>query len=294
VKPAHVTTPEELAIIRRAYAKQVKAAAGADNPAVERAFATVPREDFLGPGPWQIPRDWGNYTPTPSADPVYLYTNDLVGIIPERHINNGQPSLHFYLLARAAPAAGEHIVHVGAGVGYYTAIMADITGPDGKVTGIEYDPDLAARARANLLPYPQADVIEGDGSSVPFEDADIIYINAGATRPAEAWLDRLRPGGRLVLPLTTDLNFSEDGWNKMRQRGAVFLITRREGDYDAEWISPVAIFPCVGTRDEASERPLAAALERGNVERVRKLYRSDAIPEEHCWLKAPGWCLAYD
>jgi hypothetical protein len=53
-----------------------------------------------------------DYVTTPDADPVYLYTNDLVGIVPERHINNGQPSLHAQLIHQAAPAAGEHVVHV--------------------------------------------------------------------------------------------------------------------------------------------------------------------------------------
>ncbi|MGR9356601.1 hypothetical protein [Rhizobium leguminosarum] len=62
------------------------------------------------------------YVPTPAADPVYLYTDDIVGIVPERHINNGQPSLHAFLLSQAALRAGELIVHVGAGAGYYSAI----------------------------------------------------------------------------------------------------------------------------------------------------------------------------
>ena len=41
----------ELKIIRRAYAKQVTAAAGVGDPQVEAAFAAVAREGFLGPGP---------------------------------------------------------------------------------------------------------------------------------------------------------------------------------------------------------------------------------------------------
>ena len=49
--------------------------------------------------------------------------NVVVGIIPEPNLNNGQPSLHAALIASAAPRAGEHAVHVGAGVGYYTAIL---------------------------------------------------------------------------------------------------------------------------------------------------------------------------
>ena len=48
----------ELLIVRRAYAKQVMAAADIADRRIEAAFAAVPREDFLGRGPWQILR-WG-------------------------------------------------------------------------------------------------------------------------------------------------------------------------------------------------------------------------------------------
>ena len=49
------------------------AACGIRNPRVEAAFAAVAREDFLGPGPWQIVRCGGGYRATPDPDPVYLY-----------------------------------------------------------------------------------------------------------------------------------------------------------------------------------------------------------------------------
>jgi protein-L-isoaspartate(D-aspartate) O-methyltransferase len=42
------------------------------------------REDFLGPGPWQIVRWGGEYRATPDPDPVYLYTEDVIGILTER------------------------------------------------------------------------------------------------------------------------------------------------------------------------------------------------------------------
>jgi len=108
----------ELKIIRRAYAKQVTAAAGVGDPQVEAAFAAVAREDFLGPGPWHIVRWGGGYRATPDADPIYLYTDDVIGILPKRNLNNGQPSLHAALIAAAAPQPREHVLHIGVGVGY--------------------------------------------------------------------------------------------------------------------------------------------------------------------------------
>lgn len=289
-------TADELAIVRRAYAKQVLAAARVKDERVEAAFAAVPREDFLGPGPWPIHRFWGapEYVTTPSADPVYLYSNDLVGILPERQLNNGQPSLHAHLIACASPSPGEHVVHVGAGVGYYSAIMAHLVGASGRVTAIEFDAGLAERAAANFRHHANVRVIPGDGATVAFDPADVIYVNAGATRPADAWLDRLRDGGRLVLPLTTDEGFRPTDAGPMERRGAVFVITRGGTDFAARWVSPVAIFPCEGMRDEASERALTVALAKGKWKRVTRLYRNSDVAEEHCWLRAPDWCLAYE
>jgi protein-L-isoaspartate(D-aspartate) O-methyltransferase len=98
--------------------------------------------------------------------------------VPDRRLNNGQPSLHAHLMHQASPAAGEHVVHVGTGTGYYTALLAHLVGPSGRVTGIEYDPDLAVRARANLAACKNVEIVEGDGTQVTFDAADVIYVNA--------------------------------------------------------------------------------------------------------------------
>ena len=194
----------ELTVLRRAYARQVTFLGNVRNAALERAYAEVAREAYLGPGPWPILRWQGHpprpgYTPTPDADPAWLCSDILVGIVPERGLNNGQPSAHAMWIAAAAPSTGEHVVHVGAGVGYYSAIMAHMVGSAGAMTAIEYDPQLAARALANLAHAPNVRVLQGDGSVTPFAPADVIYVNAGASRPADAWLDGLKEGGRLIL-----------------------------------------------------------------------------------------------
>jgi len=283
----------ELSIIRAAYAKQILAAAGVDNARLDAAFSAIRREDFLGPGPWPILRWLRDYALTPDTDPVYLYTDDVVGILPERRINNGQPSLHAHLIQRASPAAGERVVHIGTGTGYYTAILAHLVGPSGRVTGIEYDSELASRAKANLAPDSNVRIVEGDGALVSFDEADVIYVNAGCTRPAESWLDRLADGGRLILPMTSDRGFGASPPEQMASAGAVFRIERRGPDYLAAWISPVAIFPCAGNRDEVSERALAEAFAKGGWQQVTRLYRDQEISEERCWVRGSRWCLAY-
>ena len=81
---------------------------------------------------------------------------------------------------------------------------------------------------------------------------------------------------------------------RKRTAGAVFRIERQGEDYRAEWISPVAIIPCAGNRDEISEQALAEAFARGGWERVTRLYRDQEIAGERCWVRGPDWCLAYE
>src|SRR3954453_2102237 len=107
----------ELEIIRRAYAKQIMAVFGVVDRRIEAAFASVKREDFLGPGPWLILRWDRGYEKAPSADPVYLYDDVVVAIVPERNLNNGQPSFLAALIAGGAPRPGGHAVHIGIGGG---------------------------------------------------------------------------------------------------------------------------------------------------------------------------------
>ena len=278
-------TEAELAIVRRAYAKQVTIRYAA-HPRVEAAFAAVRREAFLGLGPWPIVlRQHPNpYVTTPDDDPVYLYQDVFIGLVPERNLNNGQPSGHAMLMVYADPRPSEHVVHIGAGVGYYTAILAHMVGSSGQVTAVEYEPALAARLAVNFADRPNVRAVHGDGTKIDFGPADVIYGNAGVTRPADLWLDRLNDGGRMILALTKDKDTV----------GAWFLIERRGDQFLAKWISAAGLFPCEGARDAESERALVAALEKGGWERVTRLYRRGDVPEEQCWLKAPDWCLAYD
>lgn len=274
----------ELAIVRRAYAKQIMADAMVDNERVEAAFGAVRREAHLGPGPWPVLRAWADsgYVPTPSDDPIYLYVNEVVGLLTERNVNNGQPSLHAMMIASAAPKEGDHAVHIGIGGGYYTAILAELVGATGRVTAIELDAGLAERAATNLSGLRNVRVIHGNGTLVPFDPADVIYVNAGASRPVDGWLDRLNDGGRLILPLTTH-----------KGRGAVFRFARQATGFLARAVCRVEFFPCEGARDPESESALATAFENERWREITRLYRGDDVPVESCWASAPGWCLAY-
>ncbi|AWN54701.1 methyltransferase domain-containing protein [Methylobacterium sp. 17Sr1-1] len=281
------------ALARHIYARHIAHAAAPDETglrsALEAALETIPRERFLPPGPWHLARLSGGYVRTPDDDPVYLYQDVPVAIRPDRHLNNGQPSFLVGLIARGRPERGMQMVHVGTGTGYYTALLARLAGEQGRVLGIEHDPDLAAFAADALAGMPQVRIVAGDGAAMALPPADLVLVNAGAARPAESWLDALTVGGRLILPLTAGKRPGTP-----ITRGAVFLIERRdERAYAARCLSPTLIYPCAGARDPEAEQALARALAAGGQDNVRMLYRTDALPDDRCWLRGPGWCLAY-
>ena len=98
-----------------------------------------------------------------------------------------------------------------------------------------------------------------------------------------------------MFPLTTDKAFGDLGKNPqdMINQGAVLRIVREADAFSAKWISSVAIIPCAGSRDAKSERALAAAFAKGRLNEITRLYRTADIPDEDCWLRGEGWCLAY-
>ena len=175
---------------RRSYAEELRFTAHIRSPAVVTAFAAVPRERFVGAGPWRVrsSMDMAEYWTTEDGDPRAVYHDVLIALDEKRQINNGQPSLWAFLLDQLDVAAGEQALHLGCGTGYYTAVVAELVGPTGKVTAIEIDAGLAEKARAALKPWPQITVSNADGATLSFEPADLIAASAGATHPLSSWL----------------------------------------------------------------------------------------------------------
>ena len=230
----------DLAEIRSAYARDMAAASGSNDPRIENAFATVPREDFVGPGPWMImgltaALAGERYARTLDADPAHLYRNALVALDAEKGINNGEPSLHAAWIGAVAPRPGEAVSHIGAGTGYYSAILSRLVLPGGSVHAFEIEPKLARKARRNLLPYPDVTVVTGDAVTLPLPASDIVYVNAGVISPPAGWLHALKPGGRLIFP-----------WRPSEEVALSMLVTRRKAGFETKPLMPSWFIPCIG------------------------------------------------
>src|SRR5947208_7085512 len=266
---------------RAFYAQLICAAARAADPRIEEAFRTVRRETFVGSGPWSISLGGHAYVVTPDDDPAFLYQNTLLALDSTRGLNVGMPGAHAYWLSGCAVREGETVLQIGAGSGYYTAILAHLVGAGGRVHAYEIDQCLAALARENLKDIAQVQLHERSGIASDIPRVDVIYVCAGAAQPAMEWLDALRPGGRLVFPLAPE-----------GVHGGMLMITRPDQGviWPAKFLSRAQFIGCAGLKDADAGRRLAEAFAKG-WESVQSLRRGDS-PDETCWFAGDGWWLS--
>ena len=281
---------------RRFFAEELEAVARLRSARLVDAFAAVPREDFLGPGPWTVMADadfgapTGRTRATADADPARVCHNIAVAIDPDRQLFNGQPGTIGVWIDWLELSPGTRVLHVGCGLGYYTAIMAHCVGPEGREVALDVDETLAADARRRLAATPWVEVRHDSASHALGESFDAILVNAGVTHPLDVWLDALAAGGRMILPLTATMPaMGPIG------KGVVFLINRESEDAFSACIAGlVAVYSAIGIRDETLNERVGKALMGGppQWQRVRRLRRDPHDPSSSCWLHGSGWCLS--
>ena len=287
---------------RRQYAAAIVSAAGVQTPGLGHAFATVPREAFLPPGPWLVVGEREQPRQTPGDDPRFVYEQVSVAIDPERHLFNGAPAFVARLIDVLGLRSGSRVLHVGAGLGYYSAIIGSVVGETGSVVAVEIDEGLAAQAQSNLATMPWVSVQCGDGTGAegtPERGAprraaafDAILVHAGVTHPLDAWLDALAPGGRLLLPLTVEM----PAMGATLGKGVVAIVSRTTdgADFRAEILSFVAIYSAIGLRDAEIGARWEQALRRTSFPNLTRLRRDPHDSTPACWLHGQTFCLSMD
>lgn len=283
----------DLADRRRFYAEEIEACCNLRSAPLVDALATIPRERFLRPGPWMVRGEGdmlgGGPRTTPDADPKHVYHNLSILIDPARQLANGAPGVIGMAIDALGLASGSRVVHIGCGLGYYTAIISRVVGPTGQVLAIEVDEALAAEAKQNLSSEANVEVRHGDGTEPLAGPIDAMLVNAGVTHPRDAWLDALTDGGKLVMPVTMALpQMGTIG------KGPMFCLTRSaDGSFEARTLSFVAIYSALGgLRDAALNEAIGKALTRGAFVPLKRLRRDPHEVSPTCWLHGPTSCLS--
>ncbi|MBB3021593.1 protein-L-isoaspartate(D-aspartate) O-methyltransferase [Microvirga lupini] len=245
------------------YASEVMRLAGVENVRIEKAFAQVPREAFLPPPPWTM-ISMGIATQTSQVSDIY--SNVLVAIDRKRGINNGEPALHAAWIDTLNPQPGETVIHVGAGTGYYTAILSQLVEADGHVEAFEYEADLAVQARQNLQDYSNVTVHAESAFGRVLPKADVVYVNAGVVAPDVEWLRALNPGGRLIFP-----------WQPHKGWGPAVLVRRSGKVLSAQPLMNVGFISCSGAKESVSVRNLPT---EADLAAVRSIWvKGDRAPD---------------
>ncbi|WP_338017619.1 ATP-grasp peptide maturase system methyltransferase [Streptomyces adustus] len=195
------------------------------------AAATIPRHEFLRDGYFRsvhgaVPAAW---EPVLDNDPDWLtgccqdqslITQIAGSIVPadiqgrimrEPTSSSTLPSLVLRMLEDLHVEAGAQVLEIGTGTGYSTALLCTRLG-ESHVTSVEYDEDVAARARAALARqgmFPR--LVIGDGllgcaGAAPYDR--IIATCAVHTVPA-AWIEQTKPGGLILTTIGGWLGASE-------------------------------------------------------------------------------------
>lgn len=162
-----------------------------ENDPVAAAFHAVPRTGFL-PGESRARAGFD-------------------GPIPIGHgQTNSQPRTVLAMLRLLAVRRGDRVLDVGAGSGWSTALLAELTGPDGSVLGLELEPDLARWGAGNVaaagLPWARLEAADpqilGAPGGAPF---DRILVSAEAAEIPEELVAQLAGDGRMVAPVRGEM-----------------------------------------------------------------------------------------
>ena len=219
-------TSDNLELRRRMVSEQIHAR-GVRDVRVLEAMGKVRREAFV---------------PTNMRD--HAYTDMPLPIAEGQTIS--QPFIVAFMIEALALEGGEKVLEIGAGSGYAAAVLGEIAG---EVFAIERIGQLAEKAASHLQDegYDNVHVLHADGTRGWDEHApfDAILVSAGAPNVPESLKSQLVTGGRMVVPVGSDLRAQE-----------LLRITRREaGQFDREDLADVRFVPLIGEEGWEVEQP---------------------------------------
>ncbi|WP_245679470.1 methyltransferase domain-containing protein [Actinomadura hibisca] len=200
-----------------ALADMLTASGELTDPAWRAALHAVPRHRFVPPVAWanpynapgfridggQRPHEW--LSAAYADQPIITQLDDgatEIGGEGDYTSSLSAPGVVLEFLELLDPYEGDRVLEIGTGSGWTAALLAYRVG-DENVTSVEIDPDLLARAAANLEGAGYSPrLVLGDGAEGWQEGApyDRVHVTAGVSQVPYSWIEQTRPGGVIVFP----------------------------------------------------------------------------------------------
>ncbi len=160
------------------------------SPNIIRAFEMVDRRDFVKPE--YLDKTYDD-TPLPIG-----YGQTI-----------SQPTTVAFMLERLQPVRNEHVLDVGSGSGWTTALLSFLVGSGGKVIGVERISELVKFGTVNVRKYSYSAVemieVEKDFGYEQGGPYDKILVSAAAQEVPKVLIDQLKIGGVMVLPVKSSI-----------------------------------------------------------------------------------------
>lgn len=173
---------------------------------IRSAFFETPRHNYierfrtmaeLTSGPTRSVSDEQNLELIYRNEPL-MYVDDQDNIL---LASSSEPAFIFHLLRALDVQPNQSVLEIGCGTGWLLAVLSNIAGSNGKVTGVETVPFLASIARDRLR--NDATVLTGDGLSVEYDERkfDRVIFTASTFSFPTILFDIVGDHGKIILPL---------------------------------------------------------------------------------------------
>lgn len=190
---------------------------GISDPRVLEAMRRVPREEFVSPDRKEL-----------------AYTDCALPIDCNQTIS--QPFTVAFMCEAAQLTGDETVLEIGSGSGYGAAVLSLLAR---EVHTVERIPELVQQAEERLqrLNYSNVHVYTADGTlgvpeAAPF---DAIIVTAGAASLPQPYLDQLKEGGRIIIPIGTEYTGQ-----------TMYRFTLKNGKLSQEDLGAFAFVPLIG------------------------------------------------
>ena len=251
---------DHAADLRHTLVESLVAKGAIVTPPVREAFASVPRHLFV-----------------PNVDVAAAYADQPVFIRWDEGTpisSSTQPTMMAIMAEQLRLEPGCRVLEIGAGTGYNAAILAHIVGKSGHVVTVDIDQDIVDEAAGNLSKagYDGVEAVCRDGYDgfPPGQSYDRIMVTVGAQDVSPHWVEQLRDGGIMVVPL----------W--FRGYRLSVALQKRDGVLESLSASPCMFIPIRGSADRTegyfpvgnplgSSRQMYMGMERDDPNRHRLL-----------------------